>query len=94
MVVNSFKLTLQRLQAESAEPLPEGTYPLKLALFNLSKYIKEEDFAVDFMLKGGMKALLNLLERRDDTFFGNTMAVSSCRMMVSTLTVVSMLCKA
>jgi hypothetical protein len=49
---------------------------LKLALFNLQKYIKEEDFVVDFMLKGGVKMLVRLMEG-DSGLAGNSLAVSS-----------------
>jgi hypothetical protein len=48
---------------------------LKLALFNLQKYIKEEDFVVDFMLKGGVKMLLRLMEG-EGALTGNSLAVS------------------
>lgn len=53
------------------------TLPLKLALFNLQKYIKEEDFAVEFMLKGGVGLLVELVENEDPKAIltGNSLAV-------------------
>jgi hypothetical protein len=53
--------------------------PLKLALFNLSKYVKEDDFAVEFMIRGGTKVLVALLERGDRGLTGNTLAVGDPR---------------
>lgn len=51
--------------------------PAKLALFNLQKFIKEDDFAVEFMLKGGVKILVDLIEKDDKTgLTGNSLAVS------------------
>lgn len=52
--------------------------PLKLALFNLQKYIKEDDFAVEFMLKGGVSLLVELVEKDDPktALTGNSLAVS------------------
>lgn len=51
--------------------------PLKLALFNLQKYIKEDDFAVEFMLKGGLELLVELVEKDDPktALTGNSLAV-------------------
>jgi hypothetical protein len=46
----------------------------KLALFNLQKYIKEDDFAVEFMLKGGVKLLVDLIQKDDSSLTGNTLA--------------------
>lgn len=53
------------------------TLPLKLALFNLQKYIKEEDFAVEFMLKGGVGLLVELVENEEpkSALTGNSLAV-------------------
>jgi engulfment/cell motility protein 1 len=51
---------------------------LKLALFNLQKYIKEEDFVIDFMLKGGVKMLVRLMEG-DSGLSGNSLAVRAKR---------------
>jgi hypothetical protein len=50
--------------------------PLKLALFNLQKYIKEDDFAVEFMLKGGVSLLVELVEKDGpkSTLTGNSLA--------------------
>jgi hypothetical protein len=49
--------------------------PLKMALFNLQKYIKEGEFVVEFMLKGGLKLLMALLERSSGGLTGNSLAV-------------------
>jgi len=49
--------------------------PLKLALFNLQKYAKEEDFAVEFMLKGGMRILVRLFDASAG-LSSNSLAVS------------------
>jgi engulfment/cell motility protein 1 len=48
---------------------------LKLALFNLQKYINEEDFVVDFMLKDGVKMLVKAMEG-ESGLSGNSLAVS------------------
>jgi len=50
--------------------------PLKMALFNLQKYIQEGEFVVEFMLKGGLKLLMALLERSSGGLTGNSLAVS------------------
>jgi engulfment/cell motility protein 1 len=59
-------------------PLKSGrkVLSLKMALFNLQKYIKEGDFVVEFMIKGGLKLLIGLLERRAGGLTGNSLAVS------------------
>ncbi len=49
---------------------------LKLALFNLQKYVKEEEFASDFLLRGGVKLVVGLLEKKDKGLTGNSLAVS------------------
>ena len=49
--------------------------PLKMALFNLQKYTKEGEFVVEFMLKGGLKLLMALLERSSGGLTGNSLAV-------------------
>lgn len=49
--------------------------PLKLALFNLSKFIKEQDFAVELMDRGGDGLLIDLIERPDGGLTGNSLAV-------------------
>lgn len=54
----------------------KAAIPLKLALFNLSKYVKEEEFAVEFMIRGGTKDLLRLIEHSEGGLSGNTLAVS------------------
>lgn len=59
-------------------PEDTGTLPAKLALFNLQKYIKEDDFAVEFMLKGGVKFLVDLITDEGPRILtGNSLAVSS-----------------
>ena len=50
--------------------------PLKLALFNLQKYVKEEEFSVEFMIRGGMNDLVQLLQRTENALSGNSLAVS------------------
>jgi hypothetical protein len=42
---------------------PSGklSIPLKLCLFNLSKYLKEPLFAAEFMAKGGIELLVRLI---------------------------------
>ncbi|WWC63902.1 uncharacterized protein I303_106507 [Kwoniella dejecticola CBS 10117] len=77
VVVTSLKASARRGSlADSNLDLPTSAdgIPLKLALFNLQKYIKEEDFAVEFMLKGGMKMLVRLLERNEGGLSGNSLA--------------------
>ena len=51
--------------------------PLKLALFNLSKFVREEEFAVEFMIRGGVRLLIELLERKVGGLSGNSLAVST-----------------
>lgn len=51
--------------------------PLKMALFNLQKYVKEGEFAAEFMLKGGLKNLVSLLERISGGMTGNSLAVGT-----------------
>jgi hypothetical protein len=53
-----------------------ATLSLKLALFNLQKYVKEEEFAVEFMLRGGTKNLVQLIQRSEGGLTGNSLAVS------------------
>jgi hypothetical protein len=50
---------------------------LKMALFNLQKFIKEGEFVVEFMLKGGLRLLIALLERTSGGLTGNSLAVSN-----------------
>ncbi|ORY33129.1 hypothetical protein BCR39DRAFT_521383 [Naematelia encephala] len=67
--------TLRTSQDSNAvSPDQPAVLPLKLALFNLQKYIKEEDFAVEFMLRGGMKMLVKLLEQHEGGLSGNSLA--------------------
>ncbi|WVQ73600.1 hypothetical protein IAR50_003179 [Cryptococcus sp. DSM 104548] len=78
IVVASLKASIRR------DSLPESTsgqsassidvIPLKLALFNLQKFVKEEDFSVEFLLKGGMKILIRLLEKDESGLTGNSLA--------------------
>ena len=56
--------------------------PLKLALFNLQKYIKEADFAVEFMLKGGLGILVKLIERDVGGMGANSLAVGQAYFVV------------
>lgn len=51
--------------------------PLKLALFNLQKYVKEEEFSVEFMMRGGTRTLIRLIERTEGGLSGNSLAVSN-----------------
>ncbi|RSH95186.1 hypothetical protein EHS25_000272 [Saitozyma podzolica] len=80
-VVTSLKVSAQQPKLESTPPLNTQTQtegmgiPLKLALFNLQKYIKEEDFAVEFMMRGGMRMLVRMLERDGEGgLAGNSLA--------------------
>jgi engulfment/cell motility protein 1 len=82
-VVTSLKVSAQQPKLESTPALKTQTQtegmgiPLKLALFNLQKYIKEEDFAVEFMMRGGMRMLVRMLERDGEGgLAGNSLAVS------------------
>lgn len=70
----SSRQSLDRASTASVHSASEGL-PLKLALFNFQKYVKEEDFAVEFMLKGGMKMLLKMLDVREGGLSGNSLAV-------------------
>ena len=60
--------------------------PLKLALFNMQKYIKEEDFATELLLRGGIKTLVRLLERETGGLAGNSLAVRNSIHCVAPLT--------
>jgi hypothetical protein len=55
-------------------PSKSDVLPPKLALFNLQKYIKENDFAVEFMHKGGVRLLIDLVESENVVLTGNTLA--------------------
>lgn len=50
--------------------LPSST--LKLTLFNLQKYIKEQEFCEEFVKQGGDKEMVKLIKRLE----GNSLAVS------------------
>jgi len=77
-VVTSLKVACTNGTSETVALGDGGTtpIPLKLALFNLQKYVKEEEFAVEFMLRGGMSDLVLLLQRTEHTLAGNSLAVS------------------
>lgn len=62
-----------RSRTSTASTIPD--LPLKLALFNLQKHVKEEDFAAEFLLKGGVRILVHLLERAEGGLSGNALAV-------------------
>jgi engulfment/cell motility protein 1 len=49
--------------------------PLKLALFNLQRYIGEDEFADEFVLRGGVKTIVRLVEKNEKGLAGNTLAV-------------------
>lgn len=55
-------------------PLAEDILPLKLALFNFQKFIGEEEFAAEFLLKGGMRKLIKILDL-EGGLRGNALAV-------------------
>ena len=75
-VVASLTAASGRTESSMNIVLPDNTeiLPPKLALFNLQKYIKEDDFAVEFMLKGGITLLVDLIEKGDSFLTGNTLA--------------------
>ncbi|ODO09557.1 hypothetical protein I350_03160 [Cryptococcus amylolentus CBS 6273] len=59
----------------SSSPSNLDPIPLKLALFNLQKFVKEEDFSVEFLLKGGMRILIRLLVKEETGLVtGNSLA--------------------
>lgn len=64
IVVASLKSTRRRSLAESTPDTPpaEDVLPLKLALFNFQKFVNEEEFTAEFLLKGGMRTLVKILE--------------------------------
>ena len=84
-VVNSLKYSSKNASLnDSTASLPDqAVIPLKLALFNLSKFIKEEEFAAEFMIRGGVKMLIELLERREGGLSGNSLAVTYHSPMIS-----------
>ncbi|WVO22443.1 uncharacterized protein IAS62_003773 [Cryptococcus decagattii] len=64
IIVASLKSACGRSLKESMPdiPLAEDILPLKLALFNFQKFIGEEEFAAEFLLKGGMRKLIKILD--------------------------------
>jgi hypothetical protein len=81
--LNESTMTLGLTGSTSTSALPmngkekeKRVLPLKMALFNLQKYIKEADFAVEFMLKGGLSTLVKLVERDIGGMGANSLAVS------------------
>nr|KIR86243.1 hypothetical protein I308_03187 [Cryptococcus tetragattii IND107] len=64
IVVASLKSTCRKSLTESmpAILLAEDILPLKLALFNFQKFVGEEEFAAEFLLKGGMRTLIKILD--------------------------------
>ncbi|KIR28517.1 hypothetical protein I309_02441 [Cryptococcus deuterogattii LA55] len=64
IVVASLKSTCRRTLTESMPdiPLAEDILPLKLALFHFQKFVGEEEFAAEFLLKGGMRTLIKILD--------------------------------
>lgn len=75
ILTNESSLTLNTTLTSTTD---RKVLPLKMALFNLQKYIKEGDFAVELMLKGGLRLLIALVERVSGGLTGNSLAVS-CR---------------
>jgi len=73
-LTNESSLTLNTVLISNTD---RKVLPLKMALFNLQKYIKEGEFVVEFMLKGGLKLLMALMERSSGGLAGNSLAV--CR---------------
>lgn len=59
--ISALSYALQPLSPIPASPTKQVQPPLKLALFKLQKYIKEEEFSHEFMLKGGRQLLVKLL---------------------------------
>lgn len=78
-MVTSLRKAAQRSSlSESTTGLTKDSagMPLKLALFNLQKYVKEEEFASEFLLRGGVRILVGLLEKTEGGLAGNSLAVS------------------
>ena len=75
-LTNESSLTLNTVLMSNTD---RKVLPLKMALFNLQKYTKEGEFVVEFMLKGGLKLLMALLERSSGGLTGNSLAVSQPR---------------
>lgn len=76
IVVASLKSTRRRSLAGSTPDTPpaEDVLPLKLALFNFQKFVSEEEFTAEFLLKGGMRTLVKILES-ENGLTGNALAV-------------------
>ena len=78
-VIGALRAAIARPSLDSSAIISDSTLgttqSLKLALFNLQKYIKEEDFAVEFLLKGGLALLVRLLHRGENGVSGNSLAV-------------------
>lgn len=75
-VVISLQQALLRSDLPGTTRDESHTIPLKLALFNLQKHVKEEEFSVEFMLRGGVHDLVSLLQDSDGGLSGNSLAVS------------------
>lgn len=78
-VVTSLKAARSARRSTSTAHQPDehsNIIPLKLALFNLQKYVREEEFSVEFMMRGGVSDLVDLLQREEAGLSGNTLAVS------------------
>lgn len=77
-VVTSLRAARNATLSTSTAHHPDEQFnamPLKLALFNLQKYVREEEFSVEFMMRGGVSDLVNLLTREETALSGNTLAV-------------------
>jgi hypothetical protein len=64
--ISAMSYALQPLSPIPASPTKQVQPGLKLSLFKLHSYIKEEEFSHEFMLKGGMQLLVKLLSITDD----------------------------
>ena len=64
--ISALSYALQPLSPIPTSPSKQIQPPLKLSLFKLQKYIKEEEFSHEFMLKGGMQLLVKLLSITDE----------------------------
>jgi len=63
--ISALSYALQPLSPIPSSPRHQAQPPLKLSLFNLNKYIREEEFSHEFMVKGGMQLLVKLLSIPD-----------------------------
>jgi len=63
--ISALSYALQPLSPIPSSPRHQAQPPLKLSLFNLNRYIREEEFSHEFMLKGGMQLLVKLLSIHD-----------------------------